>query len=529
MLTRADDGGDAAEHTIATRSGGDYEALPYLSLPIAYTQPAHLAALATLHGLATPAPAQARVLELGCASGGNIIPLAARFPGARYVGIDISQRQIADADQRSGAMGLTNIEFRRADIGELPEMHEQFDYVICHGVYSWVPAGVQDAILRVASTCLAPEGIAAISYNVLPGWHQRTIIRDIMRHHAGRQGSPQLRVAKARAILGQLAQSAQASGPYGQLLRHEATVLAQKPASYILGEFLATDNSPCTFQEFTGKAQAHGLAYLCEADLGASARDLLTPPALRTVAELSGQDAGSFEQYLDLFSGRAFRRSILIKSSRLMAAPAAINPQRMLPLHLSARLQSAPVRDGDAIHAFMDARGRPLSTRSPSVGRALDRLSAAFPATVPVRDLAGDGPERSRVARALLDLTIQGRATASALPLEIGQPTDVRPRVWSLARTEAAVGLPGVTSLRHVMVALPKVARAVAVQFDGSHSQAAVTQWLAKAYESGTVRMTEQDRQTGRSPGTLASVTVTEVLRTLGDCAVLAPPSKQAK
>lgn len=313
---------------------------------------------------------------------------------------------------------------------------------------TWVPAAVQDSILRVASSCRAPEGIAAISYNVLPGWHQRTIIRDIMLHHAGTQGSSQLRVAKARAILGQLAQSARISGPYGQLLRHEAAVLAQKPASYILGAPLAAHNSPCTFQEFAGKAGAHGSAYRCEADLGSSARDLLTPPALRTVAELSGQDAGSFERYLDLFSRRAFRRSILVKSPRLEAAPATIYPQRMLPLHLSARLRQAPVREGEATYVFTDARGRTLSTRSPSVGRALDRLSAAFPATVPVRDLAGDAPDRSRVARALLDLTIQGRATASAMPLEIGQPTDARPRVWSLARAEAAAGLPGVTSGR---------------------------------------------------------------------------------
>ena len=529
MLTREHDGGAAVERTASAGPGGDYEILPYLSLPIAYTQPAHLAALATLHGLATPAPAQARVLELGCASGGNIIPLAARFPGARFVGIDISQRQIADAGHRAEAIGLTNIEFRQADIGDLLKMQEQFDYVICHGVYSWVPAAVQDAILHVSSTCLAPDGIAAISYNVLPGWHQRTIIRDIMLHHAGKQGSPQLRVAKARAILGLLGQSAQITGSYGQLLRHEAAVLAQKPASYILGEFLATDNSPCTFQDFTGKAQRHGLAFLCEADLGVSAHELLTPPAHNNVAELSGGDPGMLEQYLDLFSGRSFRRSILVKSPRLKAAPATVNPQRMLPLHLSARLQMAPARDKEATYAFTDARGRSLSTRSPSVGRALDRLSAVFPATVPVRDLAGDGPDRSRVARALLDLTVQGRATVSALPLELGQPTDARPRVWQLARSEAAAGLPGVTSLRHVTVALPKVAKAVAVQFDGSRSQTAVTQWLAAAYESGALRMTEQDRQSGRSPGTLAAVTVTEVLQTLGDCAVLAPPSRRAK
>src|SRR5262245_66566311 len=62
----------------ASPLGGDFDQLPYPSMPFAYTQPAHLAALAALYGLEPPRAASARVLELGCASGGNIIPLAAR-------------------------------------------------------------------------------------------------------------------------------------------------------------------------------------------------------------------------------------------------------------------------------------------------------------------------------------------------------------------------------------------------------------------------------------------------------------------
>src|SRR5689334_23593157 len=76
--------------------GGDYGALQYPSMPIHHTQPAHLAALGLLFGIGPPTIGQARVLELGCAAGGNIIPLAARFPQARFTGIDLCQRHVED-------------------------------------------------------------------------------------------------------------------------------------------------------------------------------------------------------------------------------------------------------------------------------------------------------------------------------------------------------------------------------------------------------------------------------------------------
>ena len=66
------DGKPSSVH-IDTDAGNDYDLLPYPSMPITYTQPAHLAALATLFGVAAPTVDRARVLEFGCASGGNII------------------------------------------------------------------------------------------------------------------------------------------------------------------------------------------------------------------------------------------------------------------------------------------------------------------------------------------------------------------------------------------------------------------------------------------------------------------------
>jgi len=148
--------------------GGDYDRLPYPSMPFAHTQPAHLAAVAALFGLSAADAGTARVLELGCAAGGNIIPLAARFPQASFVGIDLSPKQIESGRRRVAALGLSNIGLEQADLASLDMAGRHFDFVICNGVFSWVPVATQAAILRICERVLAPDGVATISYNVFP-------------------------------------------------------------------------------------------------------------------------------------------------------------------------------------------------------------------------------------------------------------------------------------------------------------------------------------------------------------------------
>src|SRR5262245_8757143 len=157
-----------------------YDVVPYESNVFSQSHPDRLATIATLLGM-RPAPVtDCRVLELGCASGGNVIPMAVSLPGSRFVGIDLSSRQIEMGRRTVESLALTNLDLKQFDIRNLTKDVGQFDYIICHGVFSWVPREVQDKILEVCAQNLSPRGVAYVSYNTYPGWHMRGLIRDMM-------------------------------------------------------------------------------------------------------------------------------------------------------------------------------------------------------------------------------------------------------------------------------------------------------------------------------------------------------------
>ena len=464
------------------------------------------------------------MLELGCASGGNLLPLAARWPKARFLGVDLSTRQIEDGNRRLRHFQLQNVRLEQADLADVRLPARSFDYVICHGVFSWVPPAVQGAILGLIGHSLRDGGVAAISYNVLPGWHLRNPVKDILRFYARTDGGIQERVARARTALAAL-DTYTGRGVYGSLLRAEVRQLAKIPSSYILGEFLTEHNHPIQFLDFLAAAAEHGLEFICEGDLDAGARAALSREGVQHLDRLAQIDRERASQELDFLSGRPFRRSLLQQRSanRSIALPTAAHLSR---LHIAARLSPDPKGTTDGKLTYRDRYGHPVSTRAPIIGKTLAQLSQAYPATVSVAMLLGEsGSARARIAQVLLELVGRGRAVLSALPIEVGRKTDPRPKVWSFARAEAAMGLPGVTSLHHVTVALPAIGAAIASMSDGTRSSAELASWLAAEITAGRLPLPDRVSSDPDANGVLGLAThqVAETLRHLGDSAVLAP------
>jgi SAM-dependent methyltransferase len=365
-----------------------YDALPYTSYPYPRTHPDRLAALATLFGLSPAPPRTARVLELGCAGGGNLVPMAEALPQAQFVGVDLSATQIEQARSFAAAAGVRNLALHHASILDVDASFGEFDYVLCHGVYSWVPPPVQQAILGVCRERMRPDGIAYVSYNTYPGWHMRELVRDMMRWHTRTIAEPRAKVAQARALVDFLADaSQQEAGPYALLLRKELALLGRTGDDYLFHEHLEDCNAPVYFHEFVERIDRHGLRYLCESDLHTMLPRELAPE-IRATLDRVAPDLVHMEQYLDFVRNRQFRASLLCQHER--QPQRALGPERVMSL----RFGFAPAGEGRPVdlsagvtHVFTDAAGHEVGSARPCTKAALTLLRQLWPAELAFEEL----------------------------------------------------------------------------------------------------------------------------------------------
>jgi methyltransferase-like protein/SAM-dependent methyltransferase len=483
-------GGTEAADDFLVASRCRYDEVPYESRPFPQTHPDNLATVATLFGMRPPPVERCRVLELGCASGGNLIPLAVTLPAGNFVGVDLSGRQIADGRRVVSALGLRNVELHHRSILDVGPDLGEFEYVLCHGVYSWVPPGVQDKVLEVCARHLAPNGVAYVSYNTYPGWHLPGVVRAMMRFHADRFAEPAVRVRQARALLELLAGAAPAGGDaYGGALRKELELLRELPDHYLYHEYLAEVNAPLYFHEFNARAEAWGLQYLGEAAF----LEMLSehfPPDVGNTLRLLAPDLVQAEQYGDFLRNRRFRQTLLCHKG--VSLNRAVSLERLAPLHAASAFRPVSARPdvhSHAVEEFRSARGLTLSVGEPLVKAALMHLAEAWPASAPFRGLAtaaharlGGGPEDGGLLAGALLASLLKCAAPTALELSVTPPRLVvdaseRPTATPLARLQAASG-PVVTNLRHQAVLLSALERLVLRQLDGSRDRAQLVRAL---------------------------------------------------
>ncbi len=488
-----------------------YDTVPYDSHPFPQTAPEHLEALAFLFGLDAPPPAQARVLELGSAAGGNLVPFAARHPGAQALGVDLSSVQVAQGAAQIAHLQLPNVELRAFNIADIDASFGKFDYIICHGVYSWVPEPVQQAILRVCAENLTDNGVAYVSYNVYPGWKAREIVRDAMILRGAPRDTPDEKLSYARGMLEFLEQSARPDSVLKKTLEETMPIVRGGNSSYLLHEFLEPCNAPCYFKEFVTRAQAHGLAYLADAEpstmfvqnYGEKVRD----PLLR---ECGGSQV-MMEQYLDFLVNRTFRQTLLVKQPR-----AAQIRYRLAPQRLRAFEYAAFFRPDDGTALALDARPQPCSgvrnvkvTLQLPVHKAVAMvLDAHYPASVPLPALVDAAASQLGEPRAALEplvmtmleeLLILGAVRVRRTPVAAATRVSEFPRSLEAVRRAPGLALERggdafACNQWHELVGLSVAQRSLLPLLDGTRPQAALVDHLAAEARADRVRFLHEDR-----------------------------------
>jgi methyltransferase-like protein/2-polyprenyl-3-methyl-5-hydroxy-6-metoxy-1,4-benzoquinol methylase len=482
-------------------SAHDYDAIPYASRAFPQSQPEQLAVMGRLFGLQPRLPSAARVLELGCSAGGNLLPLAARYPGARFVGIDYSPVQAGRGARRVRELGLGNVEIRQQGIAEFGRDAEPFDYVVCHGVYSWVAPEVQRAILALCRDNLAPDGIAYVSYNTYPGWKVREVVRDAMLFHTRGLQDPGERIAQARAIVRFTKDITDPASAFGRMLADEAGLVEKAEDFYLFHEHLEAHNRPCYFREFVEAAGAHGLGYLGEAALSDMAPQRLGPKVHEALQKVSGGNIIATEQYMDFFRNRSFRQTLLVRSERMPAVRRAITPQTHRGFLLtSAFVPGAAVRPEGAEPAeFRDPAGRSIRATAPLLKAFMLELAARFPRPTAYDELLAAAGARlegrlvvaeadvAALDAALMRFLLEGLLRLHLEPIPVGSASDARPRSFAPARAAVLEREEVVATLRHDTVRLTGVDSRVLRLLDGELDREALCDALLQAAVRGEI------------------------------------------
>jgi SAM-dependent methyltransferase len=512
-----------------------YDEVPYLSMPFVETHPDRLATVATMFGM-TPAPppvATCRLLELGCAAGENLLALALTHPAAEFHGLDLSQRHVASARAASARLELSNVHVLQLDILDFPDDNEPFDFIVAHGVYSWVPAEVRDKILQICRRHLKPNGVAYISYNVNPGWRLRGIVRDLLLYHVRQIEEPQERISQALALLQFMAVAVPPDVPTHQVFRQVlANLQTQDSPAQMYHDYLEPVNEPVYFHEFAAHAARHGLQFLAEADVE-EMQSARFPADVAAVLDGFGDDVLQREQYLDFLKNRSFRRTLLCH--REVKLDRHLRPERLTNMYLAAEV----VCKEPAMHS---AAAQPLEFRMQGgmsgttdhvlTQSALRYLGASWPQCVSFPSLVAaagctghepDGPpedasaqDQSQLAANLFELYAAGKLELHVAPPPIAKCVAEWPVASPWARFQIEQGRT-VTNLRHQRVQMDSLARRLVWLMDGTRDRPHLLEELARWVEREGVSLPESESQTGRpQPATRADIC--EILsRTLED------------
>ena len=481
-----------------------YNEVLYPSAVYPQTHPDRLAMMAALFGM-TPAPVEkCRVLELGCGDGWNLITMAYGLPGSEFTGIDLASEPIARGSALAGKLGLENLSLREMDVADAADLGE-FDYIIAHGLYSWVPQHVREKIMTLCGRSLAPDGVAYISYNAYPGNHIRDMVRGMTRYHTAHFSDPQQKIGQARGLVKFLAEADEPKEVYNQLMAQELERLEKYTDAGLFHDDLSSVNQPFYFHEFMASAAPHGLQYLAEADMLDNRRTQRLPQVEAVLAGLDPADIIGRQQYLDFLKCRAFRQTLLCRSG--VRLERNVPPERACGMFVAGEISAVspgPDLHSRAAEVFRGPKETEIETDHPLVKTAFAKLGALWPDSIHFRDLLSQttaelgraseeiAEDRTRLAAALVQAHEVGfigfRTHRAPFVIEPGG----KPRASALARFQLAFGDRVTTMLHHVGRIEDALGHGLLSLMDGTRDRAALRTDLQNLPAANGVEVTAE-------------------------------------
>jgi SAM-dependent methyltransferase len=445
-----------------------YDEVPYTGRPYPDSHPERLATMATFMGLAPAPVGKSRVLEVACGDGANLIPMAGLLPESMFVGFDLAAKPIEEGRSLAARAGLANVTLSQLDLMDFPRDAGEFDYIIAHGLYSWIPAPARDALLALVARHLAPQGVAFVSYNVYPGCYVRRMVWEMLRFHTEGLAEPAQRIAEAQALAQLLSEGRALDDIYGALMKSELERIKSGGGGFVFHDDLADVNEPCWFHQFADHAERHRLQFLCEAEMVATSYFGLTAAARQV---LDGLEPLVREQYLDFAKCRRFRQTLLCRAQ--VAVDRRLEPGKVAGFRFASRRQGV---SGDA------AAVQPPAPEERVARAIMEALDDAAPDALSIEELAARIPkaDRGNLQELCLAAARAGAVQLHTHAPKLGTTLGAHPVASAVARAQAERG-PAVTTLRHHPLALDdELAHRMLPLLDGTRDAARLAKELGE-------------------------------------------------
>ena len=462
-----------------------YDEVLYPSTPFGQTHPDRLATLAILFGM-DPAPIhRCRVLELGCGDGGNLIPMAFENPAGQFLGLDTAAVAIRAGNQEIATLGLANIRLDHMDIMDAGPDIGTFDYVIAHGLYSWVPEPVRDKLLALAKAVLAPHGVVYISYNALPGGRIRQMFRDMMLFHLGATTEFDARIHGARQVV-EWFQASQPSEEPSAIFQSQVDSVMERQPRVLYHDELGTVYQPVYFQEFAAHAARFGLQFLCEANYHDTQPGRLPAAVVAEIDRVAGGNRIVRDQYFDFMKCRMFRQTLICHHDIVLPdGPVAERARLLYASSVAKPVSAKPDLRAGVAEEFRGGHGSGVTTAHPFSKAVMQLLSEVWPETLrfsgllaSATQLTAEDANPAGLADILIATYAAGVIELHAEPAHCVAQVSQFPVASELVRSQARRGRL-ITTTRHTTIeAADEKVRLLIGLLDGQHDFAALAREL---------------------------------------------------
>ena len=260
--------------------------------------------------------------DIGCGHGFTALVVAATCPHADVWGFDFNPAHIEFANRLADQAGLRNVRFVESSFAELTRrVLSDFDFMVAHGVLSWISPKNRRFVLSTVAKRLKPGGLVYLSYNVTTGWAAMMPLRRLMRMLTlASQERTDIAVSGVLDFVNRLKDAGALFFPAHPHLEKWLADMRKLDARYIAHEYLNEDWHPLSFADIASEMHEAKCDYIGSATLAENINTAAVPPGVSLLLAET-RDPVLRETLRDIGCAQSFRRDLYRKGVAPMPGP----------------------------------------------------------------------------------------------------------------------------------------------------------------------------------------------------------------